>query len=331
MINNLPLVSIITPCYNGEKWIGRLLDSVLSQSYEYIEMIIVNDGSTDNSEHIILSYKNSFEKRGYRFIYAHQENKGLGGAINMGLTLFSGDYLCWPDADDYLTNDSVQKKVDFLEEHPDIGVVTSNAYVRNANDLEDVHLLIAEDQKYVYDDNQFLHLLTGRGPFCPGCHMMRTSMFLDVNPTKHIYPARRGQNWQLLLPMYYKYKRGYINLPLYNYIDNPGSMSKDQDSLASVMFRYNEHFDILMNTLCMIEDIQRVNLNEEKHLVENKTNHDILRAATYYKDKTVFFETFARLNPEDITKEDKVNYWFMKNVFFRFAIKVLRKINMYKS
>ena len=57
MISDAPLVSVITPCYNGEKWVGRLMDSVLDQTYPKIEFIIVNDGSTDRSENIILSYE----------------------------------------------------------------------------------------------------------------------------------------------------------------------------------------------------------------------------------------------------------------------------------
>ena len=88
------LVSIITPCYNGAAVIGRMIESVLAQTYDNIEYILVNDGSKDDTERVVLSYQEQFEKRGYRFLYVKQENGGLGAAINAGLRVFSGDYLC---------------------------------------------------------------------------------------------------------------------------------------------------------------------------------------------------------------------------------------------
>ena len=64
-----PLVSIITPCYNGEKFLERFLDSVLNQTYENIELILVNDGSTDKTDDIANKYKNKFDERDYAYIY----------------------------------------------------------------------------------------------------------------------------------------------------------------------------------------------------------------------------------------------------------------------
>ena len=63
------LVSIITPCYNGGKVICRYLDSVLNQTYRNIELVFVNDGSTDNTEEVVLKYKSSFEKSVMKLIY----------------------------------------------------------------------------------------------------------------------------------------------------------------------------------------------------------------------------------------------------------------------
>ena len=95
------MVSIITPCYNGGKLLSRYLDSVLKQTYKNIELIIVNDGSSDNTEKIVISYKGQFKKEGMKLVYIYQDNKGLGGAINTGLKHFTGDYLCWADYDDF--------------------------------------------------------------------------------------------------------------------------------------------------------------------------------------------------------------------------------------
>ena len=82
---NEQLVSVLIPCYNGAKTLQRCMESLLNQTYQNIELIVVNDGSTDNSEEIILAYKKIFEENGKTIIYIKQENQGLGGAINTAL------------------------------------------------------------------------------------------------------------------------------------------------------------------------------------------------------------------------------------------------------
>ena len=75
------LVSIITPCYNGEKVISRLMESVLNQTYKKIEFVLVDDGSTDNTASIVKSYESKFTEQGMIFKYVYQENRGLGKRI----------------------------------------------------------------------------------------------------------------------------------------------------------------------------------------------------------------------------------------------------------
>ena len=88
----MPLVSIITPCYNGAKYLNRFFDSLLQQTYSNIEVIIVNDGSIDETEEIILEHKEALLNKGYLFKYIKQENAGPAAAINAGLHVFTGDY-----------------------------------------------------------------------------------------------------------------------------------------------------------------------------------------------------------------------------------------------
>lgn len=121
-----PLVSIITPCYNGEAFLKRYFESILNQTYPNLELIFINDGSTDRTEEIALSYRERLEKRGITYIYEKQENAGQAAALNRGLKLFTGEYLTWPDSDDEMTKDSIEKKVNFLEKNPKYEMVRSN-------------------------------------------------------------------------------------------------------------------------------------------------------------------------------------------------------------
>lgn len=90
-----PLVSVIIPVYNVKPYLREALNSVIEQNYKRMEIIIVDDGSTDGSENICDEYISD-----PRVLVIHQENQGLSGARNTGLSLFKGDYLCFLDPDD---------------------------------------------------------------------------------------------------------------------------------------------------------------------------------------------------------------------------------------
>lgn len=247
------LVSIIIPCYNVGEYLQRFIDSVLSQTYDKIELIFINDGSQDNTEAIIKKNIKNIEKRGFQYVYIKQENKGLGGAINTGLKNVNGEFFCWPDPDDILTDKSIEKRVDFLERNEHYAVVTSDAEVYNSTNLNSFIYKISKWSEDNYNENQFLLLLQSKSIFCPGCHLVRTTKFLEANPKNEIYPARRGQNWQLLLPLYYKFKRGFLDEPLYKYIIYENSMSNSDTSFDDRMKRYQEHRTIVVNTLNKID------------------------------------------------------------------------------
>ena len=247
------LVSIIIPCYNGEKTVARCLESVLAQDHTHIETIVVNDGSVDGSAQVVASYEAHFRERGMELRLVNQENRGLAGAINGGLAVFRGDYLCWIDCDDYLLPGSVSKRLRFLQEHPDIASVTSDALFFNEDDLVHPVQRASDGKPDLNNPHQFENHLRGQFIFCCGCHMVRTAAFLDVVPTRQIYPARRGQNWQMLLPVFYKYKQAYLDEPLYAYILYRTSMSAGDTTKEQYLRRYNDHRDIIHNTLASIE------------------------------------------------------------------------------
>lgn len=133
-----PLVSIMTPCYNGENYVGRYLDSVLAQTYGNIELAIVDDGSTDNTAAIIKSYIPKFEAKGYRLIYRYKENGGAASAINVAMQVVTGDFIMWFDSDDILLPNSLEKRVDFLLQNPQYDFCLCQMYQVYENDLTKV-------------------------------------------------------------------------------------------------------------------------------------------------------------------------------------------------
>ena len=104
---NKEKVSIIIPVYNSEKYIGRCIDSILNQTYTNYELILIDDGSTDNSLKILNDYK----KKDNRIRVYSQKNKGVAITRNRGIKLSNGQYICFIDNDDYIENKYLENLV----------------------------------------------------------------------------------------------------------------------------------------------------------------------------------------------------------------------------
>lgn len=115
-MNKEPAISVVVPVYNGETYLREAIDSVLSQNLTDFELILVNDGSTDKSEDIILSYKDP------RIVYLKKEkNSGIIDTLNLGLEKSKGKYIVRMDADDVSLPGRFAKQFAFMEAHPVVG------------------------------------------------------------------------------------------------------------------------------------------------------------------------------------------------------------------
>jgi glycosyltransferase involved in cell wall biosynthesis len=111
-IETAPLVSVIIDNYNYGRFLGQAINSVLEQTYKNFELIVVDDGSTDNSREVIESY-------GDRLIAIFQENAGQGEAFNAGIEKAKGEIICFLDADDYFHKEKLAKVVASFIDHPE--------------------------------------------------------------------------------------------------------------------------------------------------------------------------------------------------------------------
>lgn len=273
-----PLVSIVSACYNGERYIRDFLDSVLSQSYRNIELICIDDGSTDFTVKILYSYQERFEKRGIQFLIKQQTNQGQAAATNAGLKLIHGKYLCWVDCDDYLSKDSIEKRVAYMEKYPDVGVVTSDFYLRYEDEKDEG----TETRAGLYgtlnwQSNQFYLALTGESIIENLAQMIRVEDFRKINPDLEISVCREGQNYQIMLPMLYYYKRGFIDEPLATYRIHGDSHYHKARSHTELIRR----FEILLEMLQEI--LESLNLTQEQIL-------HYIKISTFYMEKKRFLE-----------------------------------------
>lgn len=254
------LVSIITPCYNGEKYLDRYFKSLLEQTYPAIELIFVNDGSTDNTEKMAQEYGRKLIDRGYGFTYIYQENAGQCVAINKGLKLFKGKYLNWMDSDDYLTADSVSVRVRCLEDHPEVGLVIGKTILvddRNyerMGTLEDMRINKMSSREIIED---YL-----RGTLINPCcsTMVRSSMFRESMPSDlQIEEVRAiGQNFQLFIPIMFGYPVKFVPDVLSFCV-----IHKDSHSRVSTTYEQKLHIqEVGRDTLYSIA--KRLKVDEEQ-------------------------------------------------------------------
>lgn len=259
-----PLVSMISPCYNGAKYLHGFLDSVLAQTYRPIELIFVDDGSVDNTREIVLAYEKYFLEVNIRFEYVFQKNAGQAAAINRGLQMFQGEYLMWVDSDDVLMSENISMKVEYLLSHPEIDFVLCQGLKVDADNMDIPLGIIGRKESEPYDHMKlFKDLIMGRNVvFGPATILASRSAICCAIPSLHIYESRQGQNWQLMLPLAYKCNYGLIDQPLFKYVIHNDSSSHMKRTYVQEIDRINELEKIIKTT---IKDIPGISHDELIH------------------------------------------------------------------
>lgn len=206
------MISVIVPVYNGEKYIKRCLDSILNQSLKDIEVVIVDDGSTDKTKSIVLGYDDP------RISYAYRENCGQGTARNCGIRMSRGEYLAFVDADDTICSDMLECMMNAMNESGadvvqcGINDIRGGVSAPRAVELnETVTVTDREEYARVY----FL----GKRHTYEVCNKLIRKEFLKKNclkfdDTREIFSEDLLLNIRMLS---YINKITFINKPLYNY------------------------------------------------------------------------------------------------------------------
>lgn len=135
----LKKVTVLMPVYNSEKYLKESIDSILNQTYENFELLILDDASTDNSVKIINSYKDDRIK-----LFKNEKNKGISYTRNKGVELATGEFIALMDSDDISKKNRLEVEVKFLEKYTEFDVVSSRAEVLNSEKLYKTHKKIEE-------------------------------------------------------------------------------------------------------------------------------------------------------------------------------------------
>ena len=247
MHNEEPLISVIVPVYNVETFLMRCLESITSQTYHHIEIILVDDGSTDSSGNIC----DSFVKTESRSSVIHQENHGLWHARNTGQKVAKGDFLMFVDSDDYLHVEAIRVLYEALVQHPTCGLAMCN-YKRTST-LDDDIRKVDEGRTEIMSVEQLIHLRDGVLGDVVWNKLYRRSLISDIMAREY----RIAQDADFNLRVFLRLESiVMVNRVLYFWMQRSGSATKKKD------YR--------LNYLMTITDIYH------RNYVENRTNLNLL-------------------------------------------------------
>lgn len=221
----MTLVSILTPCWNGQDFLHAYFQRILSQTHNEVELVFINDGSMDSSAAICESYRRSLAERGYRFVYLEQCNQGAATAIKNGLERATGEYLMLCDVDDKLAPSLVDAMSTFLDAHAEFGMVRCNGRYEIEGRPGRGGALFIDSKKEREQERIFESLLLGDTNNWPGSYMVRHKLLREQMGDEPMFTSQFGQNLQIMLPVALRYRSGFIDRPLMRYVVRQGSHS----------------------------------------------------------------------------------------------------------
>lgn len=250
-INKDPIISVIMPVYNAEKYLDEAIQSILNQTYKDFEFIIINDGSTDDSLKIIEDYA----KQDNRIVLINRENRGLITSLNEGLERANGTYLARMDADDISLPERFQQQLEYME--------------KNELDICGCHyFLINEVGAYIdcaivpLKNNSFLYYLSVTTPFAHPSVMIKKS-FIEKNKIAYGKgQCKYAEDYDLWIYFWEKSaKFGNVDLFLFKYRHLTNSLSKkNRNQISREKKKLSTKF-ILNNQTHIIEGLRNTNLS----------------------------------------------------------------------
>ena len=220
-MKDLPLISVIVPIYNVENYLSHCIDSILIQSYRNLDILLINDGSTDKSEQICLQYKN----QDTRIKYVYKNNSGVSTTRNTGLKLAKGDFIYFIDADDYIHPQTLEIMYKNLNEgNYDFSMILGKiTYNKNQNPIN----IPANIEKKIIDQNYLMKGLFNLAIEEELQYQVVWNKLYRKEILKDLYFIKTGtEDTEFNCRVYQKCNKAIlIKLPLYNWVQRNTSIT----------------------------------------------------------------------------------------------------------
>ena len=319
------LISIIIPIYNAEKYIDKCISSVIKQTYQNLEIILVDDGSTDFSRKIVDNYK----KRDKRITVKHITNSGVSAARNIGLSIASGKYIGFVDSDDYIETTMIEELYNSIVNY-NSDMAICNIFFENENAI----LL-----KELHYDNIFLNREEFiKAVFYVGCirgytcnKLYSTKIIKDKN-IKFDEKASVLEDDIFNIQISCNNKQltiSYIDKQLYHYVSHSSSVSNTDYNIKKLSYFYvrnteinmleNENIDVNYLKIDYCAAFIRAKILMKKNKIE--------RTGKFYKFSKYFKKYKKEIKFCNLSKKMKIKYLVVKFFPFAYKIKIIMKGN----
>lgn len=219
-------VSVYMPCYNYGQFIEKAIQSVLAQAFSDWELIVINDGSTDDSINVLQQFSNH-----PKIEIINQENKGLNATNNVALKHSKGEYIIRLDADDYFDENILLVLSNILDSYPDVGLVYPDYY----NVDKEGSIIEMVRSKKVYEEVELLDL-----PAHGACTMIRKKCLIEVGGYSEKFSCQDG--YDIWLKMIRRYKAYNVNIPLFYYRQHGENLTTKQARILDTRRKIKRHF-----------------------------------------------------------------------------------------
>ncbi len=222
----MPKVTVYIPCFNYGKYLEKALRSVFEQTLDDWELIIINDGSTDNTAHVLENHTGDSRIR-----IVEQENKGLNVTNNIALRLAQGQYIIRLDADDYFDENILLVLSNILDTKPEVGLVYPDYYHVD----EAGNIIEAVRRKKTGDEVELLDL-----PAHGACTMFRRECLLEVGGYQEGVLCQDG--YDIWIKTIQRYKPYNVNIPLFYYRQHSASLTRRQKHILKTRRQIKQAF-----------------------------------------------------------------------------------------
>jgi glycosyltransferase involved in cell wall biosynthesis len=219
----MPKVSVIIPTYNYDRFLGEAIHSVLAQTFQDFELVVVDDGSTDNTKQVVSNFADE------RIKYIYQQNQGVSAARNTGISACCGDYVALLDADDVWVPQKLELQVKILDSRPDIAAVCSDVYVVDAHTGVTINRFWNDGRRLgTFNPHmapkKLLRRLLARGCFIhPSSTIFRRVVFDEVGLFDE--SLQTHEVWELSVRILLHFDIALIDTPLVKYRQHAANLS----------------------------------------------------------------------------------------------------------
>ena len=288
--------SIIIPLFNKAPYVKRALESVISQTFRNYEVIVVDDGSTDDSFNVA---KEVLDTSNIEYHLIHQDNAGVSVARNNGVKVSQGDYLCFLDADDWWASTFLERMDRLIKDYPEAGIYGTNYY-------------------YVKNGRQRVCVTTAETGYINYCKVYSSKLEMPlwtgaVSMPRHIFDEmggfrshlKLGEDFDLWIRIALKYKVAFLNEPLSFYF-------QDSDPAWRLVGKLHDTKTHMLWNLGYLEQEEKTNI-DYKRLIDNLRTYSLL---PYYLSNQYRDAAMAELAKVDWDKQPaKVRSTYKKPIF----------------